>query len=45
MDREEMLKKIKSVLLCLKAHPDNKQNSEFADRITDLMEIQIELEK
>jgi hypothetical protein len=42
---EEVLKKIKSIKLCLMAHPNNEVDSEFADRITDLEEIQIELEK
>jgi hypothetical protein len=42
---EEVLKKIKSTKLCLMAHPDNEVHSEFADRITDLEEIEIELLK
>jgi hypothetical protein len=42
---EEVLKKIKSIKLCLMAHPNNEVDSEFADRITDLEEIQIELSK
>lgn len=42
---EEVLKKIKSVKLCLMAHPNNEVDSEFADRITDLEEIQNELSK
>ena len=41
----EILKKIKSIKLCLLAHPDNEENSEFADRITDLQEIEDELRK
>ena len=40
MKTKEMLQKIKSVLLCLSAHPDNEQNSEFEDRIEDLIEIE-----
>jgi len=42
---EEVLKKIKSIKLCLMAHPNNEVDSEFADRISDLEEIQIELSK
>lgn len=38
-----LLEKIKSVKLCLMAHPDNEQDSEFADRISDLEEIENEL--
>jgi len=34
------LNKIKSVKLCLIAHPDNEIDSEFADRISDLEEIE-----
>jgi len=41
----EILKKIKSVKLCLMAHPDNEIDSEFADRISDLEEIENELSK
>ena len=40
MKNKEILKKINSVLLCLMAHPDNEPDSEFADRISDLEEIQ-----
>jgi len=42
---EEVLKKIKSIKLCLMAHPNNEVDSEFADRISDLEEIEIELSK
>ena len=38
-----MLQKIRSVKLCLMAHPDNEPNSEFEDRISDLEEIEKEL--
>ena len=41
----EILNKIKSVKLCLMAHPDNEQDSEFEDRISDLEEIENELSK
>ena len=40
-----LLEKIKSVKLCLMAHPDNEVDSEFADRISDLEEIEKELSK
>lgn len=40
---KELLKKIKSIKLCLMAHPDNEEHSEFADRISDLEEIETEL--
>lgn len=38
--REEVLEKIRSIKLCLMAHPDNEDYSEFADRISDLEEIE-----
>jgi len=41
----EILNKIKSVKLCLMAHPDNEINSEFADRISGLEEIENLLSK
>lgn len=41
----EILNKIKSVKSCIMAHPDNEQDSEFADRISDLEEIENELSK
>jgi hypothetical protein len=40
-----ILEKIKSVKLCLMAHPDNEKDSEFADRISDLEEIEGEILK
>ncbi len=39
MDTKEMKVKVNSVLLCMMAHPDNEPNSEFADRIDDLLSI------
>lgn len=33
---EEATSKLKSIKLCLEAHPDNEPNSEFEDRIDDL---------
>lgn len=40
MKNKELLQKIKSVKLCLMAHPNNEKDSEFADRIRDLVEIE-----
>jgi hypothetical protein len=40
MEKETLLHKIQSVKLCLMAHPDNEQDSEFEDRIDDLQEIE-----
>jgi len=40
-----ILEKIKSLKLCLMAHPDYEYGSEFADRISDLEEIEDELSK
>ena len=42
---QEILNKIKSVKLCLMAHPDNQEDSEFEDRISDLIDIEHELQK
>ena len=39
MTKEEMKAKVRSVTLCMLAHPDNEPDSEFADRISDLTEI------
>ena len=41
----ELLDKIKSVKLCLMAHPDNEKDSEFEDRISDLEDIEKALSK
>ena len=43
MDIKEILDTIKSVKLCLMAHPDNEEGSEFADRIDDLENIEVKL--
>lgn len=43
MKTKELYQKIRSVKLCLMAHPDNEPDSEFADRIDDLEEIEIKL--
>lgn len=42
---KNFLNKIKSVKLCLMAHPDNQEHSEFADRISDLEEIENEISR
>lgn len=43
MDIKEILDTIKSTKLCLMAHPDNEEGSEFADRIDDLEGIEVKL--
>lgn len=43
MTTEEILEKINSVKLLLSVHPDNEEDSEFSDRISDLEEIEKEL--
>jgi len=43
MNDKEILKRVKSLLLCLMAHPDNQPDSEFVDRINDLIDIRDEL--
>ncbi|MBK7883497.1 MAG: hypothetical protein IPJ81_06660 [Chitinophagaceae bacterium] len=45
MDIKEILDTIKSVKLCLMAHPDNEEGSEFADRIDDLTDIEVKLDR
>jgi hypothetical protein len=45
MEKQEIIRKLKSLLLNLQVHPENEPNSEFADRITDLHEIIKDLEK
>ena len=40
MKQQEILQKLTSVKLLLMAHPDNELDSEFADRISDLEEIE-----
>lgn len=42
---ENILSKLKSVELCLSAHPDNEEHSEFADRISDLEAMQTHLKE
>lgn len=38
-----IIQKLRSVELCMSAHPDNEAHSEFADRISDLEEIKTEV--
>ena len=40
---EQILSKLRSVELCLSAHPDNEEHSEFSDRISDIQELQKEV--
>lgn len=40
MENKEILRKLRSVELCMTAHPDCEKGSEFEDRIMDLQEIQ-----
>ena len=40
MENKEILRKLRSVELCMTAHPDYEKGSEFEDRIIDLQEIQ-----
>ena len=40
MKNLEIIRKLKSVELCLTAHPDFETGSEFEDRVLDLQEIQ-----
>lgn len=37
---EEIIRKVRSIRLCLLAHPDNEPHSEFADRIDDCDDIE-----
>lgn len=39
---ENIYGKIRSIKLCMMAHPDNEEHSEFADRISDLEELELE---
>lgn len=39
MNKKDILKRLDSTIGCFMAHPDNEPNSEFADRIDDLLEI------
>ena len=41
----KILRKLRSIRLCMMAHPDNEEDSEFADRIEDLNELIEKFEK
>lgn len=43
MEIQEMLTKIRSVTICLNSHPDCEPDSEFQDRIDDLLKVEAEL--
>lgn len=45
MKLEKILSKIRSVKLCLEAHPDYEKDSEFEDRVSDLESLEKELRK
>ena len=38
-ENRQIMQKLRSVRLCLMAHPDNEPDSEFADRIEDIDEL------
>lgn len=40
MEQREIIMKLKSIKLCLMAHPDNEPDSEFEDRINDIVDIE-----
>ena len=44
-ENRQILQKLRSLRLCLIAHPDNEEDSEFADRIEDLNELIEKFEK
>lgn len=44
-ENRQILQKLRSLRLCLMAHPDNEPDSEFADRIEDLNELIEKFEK
>ena len=45
MSNEEIIKRINSTILCLSTHPDNEPDSEVADRIDDMIEVNAFLSK
>ena len=45
MNFKEISKKVNSVILCLMAHPDNEPDSEFADRIDDLIDVKDQIDQ
>lgn len=45
-DREKGIKhRLRILKSCLMAHPDNEENSEFADRIEDIEIIEMDIER
>lgn len=40
MTRKEILRKLRSIRLCLTAHPDYEEGSEFEDRANDIVELE-----
>ena len=42
MKADIFLTKVRRTIQCLEAHPDNEENSEFADRICDLKALEKE---
>ena len=45
MTPQEKIKfKIRALILCLEAHPDNEPDSEFADRLSDLYSLESDIE-
>ena len=45
MNLQEIKQKLRSIELCISAHPDNEEHSGFADRISDIQDIQKEVQK
>ena len=45
MKKDKQILEIKRTINMLMAHPDNEQNSEFADRIDSLIELKKQLKK
>ena len=47
MEKElnDILNKINTVIMSLNIHPDNEQNSEFEDMISNLEEVSLQLKK
>lgn len=44
-ENRQIMQKLRSIRLCMMAHPDNEEHSEFADRIEDLNELIEKFEK
>lgn len=43
--KQKITYKIRSLILCLEAHPDYEPDSEFADRLSDLRSLQEDIEE